>query len=99
VRDCIVVAAGDVWIKVSEAFVHLDHVQQQRAYICACSRPAGVCEQCHRPLADVLEGGDALLTAVRCEQCGQSYSYVDAPRACDAKPEALAPEVVTPRRT
>ena len=98
-RDCIVVTAGDVWIRVSETFVHLGHVQQSRAWICACSQPAGVCESCNHPLDDVLEGGDGLLTAVRCEKCGQTYRYVDAPRACDGKAEPLGAEAVTPRRT
>lgn len=104
-RDCIVVTAHDVWIKVGEAFVHLGHVQQNRADICSCSRPAGVCETCNCSLGDVLEGGDVLLTAVRCEKCGQPYPYVDAPRACAASTEARtnppegSAEAVTPRRT
>ena len=103
-RDCIVVTAHDVWIKVGETFVHLGHVQQNRACICSCSQPAGACEMCHRSLGDVLEGGDVLLSAVRCENCGQQYSYVDAPRACTASWEARgnpegSSEAVTPTRT
>jgi hypothetical protein len=108
VRDCIVVTTHDVWIKVRETFVHLGHVQQNRADICSCSQPAGTCEMCQRSLGDVLEGGDVLLSAVRCDNCGQKYPYVDAPRACTVTLEARgnprsfpegSADAVTPRRT
>ena len=103
-RDCIVITADDVWIKVRDAFVHLGHVQQNRASICTCSRPAGDCEACNRSLDEVLAGGDTLLTAVTCGSCGQQYPYIDAPQICTASPEAGAnppdaAEAVTPRRT